>query len=458
VTDNIKNIHFIGIGGAGMAPLALHSKSLGFNVTGSDLISENFSQLNEAGIFPTAGHGTVPDETDLVVYSAAVREDNPEFKDALSKNIRTVKRAVFLGEITKNAHCVLVSGSHGKSTTTIMLGDMLNGLEPYESSVIAGGESASKNSNYYKGSSSHIVIEADEYDRSFLKLFPNDLIILNIDDDHMDIYGSIENLKAGFFELTSKLSENSILIFNLDDKYVSDVVKDSKARKAGFGIKDETGYNAKNIVFREFRTEFDLYKGSDLITRIKYSYSGFHNVYNMLASLSLLCEYGIKPEILSALSQKFGGVKRRNEIIFKNSDYILIDDYAHHPTEVINSLKNIRANHSGRIIALFQPHLFSRTKYHAIEFAKSFADADLIFISHIYPAREKADQGINSGIIYELMDQASKNKTFIAESFEPIYEKVKGIMKTGDLIVSIGAGEINKVLYRIKDGLVNGNA
>jgi UDP-N-acetylmuramate--alanine ligase len=455
--ENVKNIHFIGIGGAGMIPLALHSKKLGFNVTGSDLSSDNFAQLTASGIFPEKGHGTVPEETDLVVYSAAVKEENPELKDALSKNIRAVKRAVFLGEITKNAHCVLVSGSHGKSTTTVMLGDMLNGFEPYDSSVLAGGESAGRNSSYYNGSTSHIVIEADEYDRSFLKLYPNDLIILNIDDDHMDVYGTVEGLKAGFSELVAKLSENSILIYNKDDKDASEVAEKSTARKAWFGINDRSGYNARNLIFQNFTTGFDLFRNDICLCRIKYGYSGEHNVYNMLSVLSLLCEYGIKTDLLPSLALKFKGIRRRSEIIYKESGYILIDDYAHHPTEIKNSLKNIRANHTGRIIAMFQPHLFSRTKYHSADFAKSFDDADIVYISQIYPAREKAVPEISSLMIYDLMDENSKAKTTVTENFEPVYKSVKEKMREGDLIVSIGAGEINRILYKIKADLEKKN-
>ncbi len=447
-------IHFIGIGGAGMLPLAIHSKLKGFKVTGSDLNPENFHILRNEGIYPEKGHGQVENDVDLVVYSSAVKEDNSEFVSAKKNNIPLLKRAEFLGLITKESHAVLVSGSHGKSTTSTMLADMLNNYPEINATALIGAETVSMNSNYYKGTGDHIILEADEYDRSFLKMYPQDLIILNIDDDHMDIYGDIDGLKSCFGELISKLNGRSIMVYNGDDEATIQTVGSYEGKKVSFGIKNRCDYGASNIRFMDFHTEFDLIKKGQIIAKLKYFYSGMLNVYNMLASAALISEYGIEGEKIAELALYFKGVKRRQEIIYTDDDYTLIDDYGHHPSEVKNSLENLRLNHAGRMIVLFQPHLYSRTKYHSKAFAGSFHDADIVFISHIYPAREKFDPSVSSKNIYLDMNEEERKKTTVFDNFEDLYLVLEREIRPGDLVVSMGAGEINKILYRLKKELV----
>lgn len=445
------NIHFIGIGGAGMIPLAIHAKKLGNKVTGSDAVDENFAQLKRAGINPTKGHMTVPSGTELVVYSAAVTVENPELAHALGAGLTVMKRAQFLGEVTKEMHPILVSGSHGKSTTSVMLADMLNGLDTYNSPAIIGGEAVRKNSNYYEGSGDHIILEADEYDRSFLKLYPDDLIILNIDNDHMDIYGDMDGLKSCFSELAGKLSGGSFLVFNSDDENTVSVAEKAPGRKIPFGINNRTGYNAREIEFSGRGTEFKLFYRDEFISEVKFCYFGIHNVYNMLAALSLVSAYGLKKEKIRDLAGRFMGIKRRMENIYSDDDYILIDDYAHHPTEIKNILSAARKSHKGRIIAMFQPHLYSRTKYHAKDFARSFADASKVLISQIYPAREKHDPTVSSSMILENMSETESSKTEVFSNFTDLFGKLTVTVRPGDMVIAIGAGEINKLLYKLRD-------
>lgn len=447
------NIHFIGIGGAGMIPLALHAQKLGNKVTGSDAVDENFIQLKRSGINPIKGHRTVPSGTDLVVYSAAVTVENPELAHALSVGLPVMKRAEFLGEITKDMHSILVSGSHGKSTTSVMLTDMLNDLEPYNSPAIIGGEAVRKNSNYYEGSGDHIILEADEYDRSFLKLYPDDLIILNIDNDHMDIYGDMNGLKSCFSELAGKLSGGSLIVYNADDENAVSVSEKAPGRKVPFGINNRTGFNARNIEFSGKGTIFQLYHKDVFVSEVNFCYFGMHNVYNMLAALSLVCSYGIKSEMIKELAGRFMGIKRRMENIYSGNDFILIDDYAHHPTEIKNILSAARNSHSGRIIAMFQPHLYSRTKYHAKDFAKSFENASAVLISQIYPAREKHDPTVSSSMILDNMSENEAGKTQVFTNFDDLFTRLIEIAEPGDMIIAIGAGEINKVLYKFRDML-----
>ncbi|MDA3884825.1 MAG: UDP-N-acetylmuramate--L-alanine ligase [Candidatus Delongbacteria bacterium] len=449
-----KKIHFIGIGGAGMMPLAIHCKKLGYDVVGSDLLNDSFNILNQVGIFPIQGHTSKLEDVDIVIYSAAVKRDNYEYTLAKVKELELYKRAEFLGQLTKASHSILISGSHGKSTTSVMLADMLYKDPDFNITAIIGAESVRLNSNYYEGDDKYLIVEADEYDKSFLKMYPKDLIVLNIDNDHLDIYGDINGLIDGFKELISKLNEDSFLIHNADDDNIISAIENSQAKLISFGLNNDSKYKAINISYSNFGTEFDLMQNGIYLAKIEYTYSGKHNVYNMLSCLALLAEYGFTGEELKEMATNFKGLKRRQEIIYKDENIILMDDYAHHPTEVLNSLDNIRENHKGRIVVMFQPHLFSRTKEHLNEFAKCFEKADKIFISHIYPAREKFDPSITSKRIYDLMDDETKRKSEVYQSFEEIYERVSKKKKNGDLIVSMGAGDINKVIYKLKSSIV----
>lgn len=451
-SKNMK-LHFTGIGGAGMLPLALHAAALGCRVEGSDLSSENFHILERSSISPVKGHGSVSPDTDLLVYSAAVPADDPELVSAGNMNIPAVKRAVFLDMVTKDRHTVLVSGSHGKSTVTAMIADMMSGDE-IGAAAIVGAETVAAGSNYYPGEGRYMIVEADEYDRSFLRLHPKDLIVLNIDDDHMDIYGDLNGLKQAFSELASKLDKNSVLVYNGDDENSVSAVSGCAARKISFGFSPGCTFSAANIKYNDFRTSFDLVNNGKALCRIEYYYTGRLNVYNMLAAASYLSVCGIGGEKIKELALRFKGVKRRTEIIYRSSGYTLIDDYAHHPSEIKASLDNIRSNTEGRLIVMFQPHLYSRTKYHLEGFAKSFDKADLVYISHIYPAREKYDPSVASSAIFDKMDGKMKKRTKVFVSFDEVYGELSVSVRPGDVVVSMGAGEINKVLYRLREALL----
>jgi len=466
LNSGIKNIYFIGIGGAGMMPLAIHCKKLGYSISGSDLNDESFSQLNRHGILTNSEQNSDLTNIDIVVYSSAVGENNLEYITAKKKEISLYKRAELVGFLTKQSHSILIAGSHGKSTTTVMLSDILFNHENFRASSIIGAESISQNSNYYDGKEKYLIVEADEYDKSFLKMYPNDLIILNIDNDHLDIYKNINGLIKAFKQLVSKLDKNSLLVYNADDKNVIEAVSNVLCKKVSFGLKENISkyknikyYYAKNVVFENFTTVFDLfcdinYRDGSLGS-FKINSTGEHNLYNSLASIIYCLESNITPKEVIELSKSFIGLKRRNEIILKNEEYILIDDYAHHPTEVVNAIKSIKNNHTskGRLVVLFQPHLFSRTLDHYKEFAKSFDGVDKLYISHIYPARESNDGSITSNLIFDAMDNDIKDRTKVYNDFDDLYNDLITDTQKGDLILSLGAGEINKVLYKIKETL-----
>jgi len=454
--DNYKNIHFIGIGGAGMMPLAIHCRKLGMAVTGSDLRENSFPQLRKAGISPVCGHNPLPDELDLVIYSAAVKEDNCELKEARENDLVCMKRAEFLGLLTKDSEAILVAGSHGKSTTSVMLSDVMHNHPSFRASALIGAESISIGSNYYDGETKYFIVEADEYDRSFLKMYPSDLIVLNIDNDHLDIYGDIEGVIAAFRELCQKLDNSSLLVYNGDDNNVLKAVDSLPCLRVSFGIGDSCKYRAVNICYRNFTTSFDLLVNNEFVSQIKFLGTGSHYLYNLLSVLAMSLEKGITVTEFKDLILNFKGLKRRQEIIFEDDNYCLIDDYAHHSTEIKSSLKSVRENCSGRIVVIFQPHLYSRTKHQYRDFAESFENADLVLISHIYPAREAYDPEISSDMIWQAMTDENREKTKVFADFDSLYRTLLDTILPGDVLVSLGAGEINELLYRYRDEVING--
>ncbi|PID26651.1 MAG: UDP-N-acetylmuramate--L-alanine ligase [Candidatus Cloacimonadota bacterium] len=443
----LNNIYFTGIGGNGMIPLALHCKTIGLNVRGSDMSEDRFTYLLENGITPKLGHDGDIGNSDLLVYSAAVKDDNPDLIAAKEMGIPTMKRAQFLGEFTKNSFSIVVAGSHGKSTTSVMLSDLLN-LSGFSS--ITGACSSSQNSYYYRGSYDKLIVEGDEYDRSFLNFHPNNLIVLNIDNDHMDIYGNIENLKNSFLSLIDKLPEDGILFYNLDDEGIVSIVDRVKSRKIGFSLKNLGNNRMVNCKQLEDGVSFDLVIDGNLYRKFKAFTFGKYNYSNLLAAI--VCSYynGLSIDEIRERLLLYKGLKRRFELVL-DGVYRFIDDYAHHPTEIVSLLDNFK-DRKGDLVVVFQPHLYSRTREHYGEFAKSFKNCDKIFLAPIYGAREVSD-GTKSSIIYDAMESDIKKKCIVFNSLDSIKEKLKDILKPGDTLLTVGAGVAFKVAEDLKEDL-----
>lgn len=446
-----KRIHFIGIGGAGMTPLAIHCKRCGYEVSGSDLLIQSFKQLKIYGIEAYQGHKESLVDVDLVIYSAAVKETNPELKSARLNNIECIKRAEMLGLIANPVDNIVVSGSHGKSTTSVMLSEIFNRSEMYNSSALIGAEAIRPQSNYFSGNTASFIIEGDEYDRSFHKLTPESLIILNIDNDHLDIYGSLEGVIEGFEILCSKVKENGFILFNGDDGNCHKAVNGIQRQSFSFGFQRSNDFFVEKYSFTDGETKAVIRTNTGNSLEICYNGFGKHNLYNMLAAVSTAFLKGIPCEEIVLFSKEYQGLKRRQEIIYDNQ-FLLIDDYAHHPTEIKEILTSVKSSFPDRrIVVLFQPHLYSRTKDQAVDFARSFKNADKLFISHIYPAREERIPGVSSMLIKENMPENEQGKVSVYENFENLYSELEKETKTADIIIALGAGEINKMLYKLKE-------
>ncbi len=445
--EEYKNIHLIGIGGASMYSIAAMLKNDGKNVTGSDMsTSDNITYLEKLGIKITIGHNTNNlKDVDLVIYSAAIGDDDEELLYGRNNNIETIERAIFLGEYTKAyENLICISGTHGKSTTTAMISSIF--LEANLEPTIQIGASLQKiQGNYYIGDKKYFILEACEYVDSFLHFNPTDAIVLNIDNDHLDYFKNLDNIKDSFKKFTSKVPKNGNLILNIDDintKYLLN----NDSNIITYGIENKKAIvQARNIIFNDLVfPSFDVFYNNSFFENITLKVLGKHNILNALAAISLSISYKIDAICIKNALEEFRGVGRRFEYLGEYKGAYLFDDFAHHPTEIMatyNSAKSIKHNESW---AIFQSHTFSRTYEHMEEFADILAKFDYIIICDIYPAREKNIWNVKEDTLVNLINTKNKNVIHIS-SYEEIATYLKEKIKQNDLVITIGAGPINKV-------------
>jgi len=441
--ENVKKVHLIGIGGIGMSGIAEYLIKKKFIVTGSDLTSSLITKrLKKFGVEISEGHieNNLPDDAQLVIYTSALSEDNAELLKAKRLNKKLIKRAEALGDIVNDKFVIAVSGTHGKTTTTSMIAKVLldNKFDP---TIFVGG-----NLEFLDGGSSRIgkseiaVVEADEYDRSFHQLQANIAVITNIDAEHLDIYKDIEDIKDSFKKFMDNSKKNVKVIICGDDINAVEVAKEIK-NKVTYGFKKKNDYVIEDISYGKKAVSFII---DDNEVRLRIL--GKHNILNSTAAFLVAKELMIGGDRFNESIKTFYGVKRRLELKLTN-DIKVYDDYAHHPTEVEVTLDAIRKNHKGRIITVFQPHLYSRTKNFYKEFGKAFAGTDLLYLTKIYPAREKEIEGVTSGMILSEYNKAGKEGRYI-EDKEMLLNELDSIKQAGDVIIFQGAGDITELCER----------
>ena len=447
-----KNIHMIGIGGTSMSGIAEILKKWGFNITGSDTqASDVTNKLIESGINVVIGHDpSLVAGADLVVYSAAIRPDDVELVSAHELNIPTVERKDILGEITKGfRNTICVSGTHGKSTTTSMV-SMCFLQAKKDPTIQVGAVLDEIGGNYRVGNSENFIIEACEYSESFLSFYPKAEIILNIDNDHLDYYKSIDNIIAAFIKYIKLLPDDGILVYNADDEHCAHFSQYTKAKSLTFGInKLNANYVAKNISYdKNGYASFDVYHNNVFYKTFKLSVPGKHNVYNALACIALCDEFVLDKGDIKEGLQKYTGVKRRFEYLGEVNGAKVYDDYGHHPTEILavaNALKKKKYNHSW---VIFQPHTYSRTKALLDDFARCLTNFDNIIVTDIYAARETNTYGISSRDIVNKIDSLGR-KAYYIPNFDDIVDFIKRNAKENDVIITQGAGTITKVGHKL---------
>ena len=440
----IKKIHFIGIGGIGMSGMAELLIQLGYLVSGSDLNENDRTRaLKKMGLKVNIGHNEDNvREANLVVFSSAVNQENVEIKAAKSMNIPVIRRAEMLAELIRvKPISIGVSGTHGKTTTCSLIGSVFHNAK-LDPTIAIGGIVKSFGTNAISGKGDIIVVEADEYDKTFLSLKPMIAIINNIEEEHLDCYKNLKDLKNAFEVFSNNIPFYGFVVVNQDDTNISKIIKNIKRPVITYGLKENADYNAKNISFNMNRTQFDLYHKNNKIDIIDLSIPGHHNVYNALCSIAVSMELGIPLKIIKKSLSNFKGVKRRFDIRYNNRNKIYIDDYAHHPTEVqatINAIKNGWPNK--KIISIFQPHLYSRTKHFYKEFASSLLDSHKIILLDIYGAREDKVKGVTSKLIQNQIRELG-NPNCILVKKENLIQELSKIYSQGEVIVTMGAGDL----------------
>ncbi len=444
-----KTIHMIGIGGVSMSGIAAILKNWGFTVTGSDTSdSENLNILRQKGIKVVIGHNLQDvAHADIVVYSAAVKQDDPEMLEAKKLHIPTIERADFLGDITRcYQDTICVSGTHGKTTTTSMIS--LCFLEALlDPSIQVGAYLKQLNGNYKVGNSEHFILEACEYVESFLKFTPKAEIILNIDNDHLDYFKTFEKIKKAFINYVKLLPNDGILIVNADDQNCLDLISFTQATTITYGIENKTAdFYAENITFDEDAfPAFDVYHQGNFFSHVKLSVPGIHNILNALSCIALCTKYGIEKNTIQSALLKFTGAHRRFEFKGKiKTNVSVYDDYGHHPTEILATAKSLSHKSYHNSWVVFQPHTYSRTKNLLADFAKSLLSFDHVIILDIYAAREKNTYDISSNDLVKKLMSMGKEAKYIPD-FNKCVSYLKDNVKENDIVLTLGAGTVTEI-------------
>ncbi len=443
--STVKRLHFVGIGGIGMSGIAEILLNEGFDVSGSDIAkSENTDYLEKLGIKIYIGHNEKNIEgAEVVVYSSAVNpNENPETIAASQKNIPLLRRAEMLAEVSRLKYNIAISGTHGKTTTTSMIGLILikAGLDP---TVIVGGRLRDfGGTNARLGKGEWTVVEADEFDRSFLQLFPTIAVVNNIEAEHLDIYKDMNDLTETFAQFANKVPFYGFIALGIDDPGVKSIYAKVNKKIRTYGFSRNCDVRAERIIYENRQVRAIIFEDNVELGEVTINVPGEHNLKNALAAITVARGLNIEFEVINSALQEFKGVFRRFDIKGEKDGVLYVDDYAHHPTEVKAVLKAARNSWNRRIVAAFQPHTYTRTMHLHEQFAASFDDADVIIITDVYPAREQPIEGITGKLIADgAMKYGHKNVLYIP-TLDELRRQLSDILKDGDVFITIGAGNI----------------
>ncbi|QCT01971.1 UDP-N-acetylmuramate--L-alanine ligase [Paenibacillus algicola] len=442
-----EHVHFIGIGGYGMSAIARVMLEMGYKVTGSDVASQELTEkLAAKGAQIYIGHTAEQIQgADLVVYSTALSRDNVERVAAEEQNIPVLHRAQMLARLLNERKGIAVAGAHGKTTTSSMISTVLEdcGVDP---TFIIGGEIMNVGTNAKAGQGEYVVAEADESDGSFLQYYPWLGVVLNIEADHLENYdGDFNQLKAAYVQFLSQIREDGTAVVCADDENIRAILPELKYQATTYGIHHDAEYSARDLVLGDRQVSFTMLHGEEVMGTIRLSVPGKHNVYNAMATVITCMKAGVPFEEIAQSIIKFNGAKRRFQVLGEINDILVIDDYAHHPTEIEATISAAKAT-GKRIVAVFQPQRYSRTFFLLDAFSRAFGDADEVIITDIYaPAGEKQIEGITSAKLAELIVQNSNAGARYLSTKDEVLEDLKGRVAPGDLVLTMGAGDIWKV-------------
>ncbi|KRQ86697.1 UDP-N-acetylmuramate--L-alanine ligase [Caloramator mitchellensis] len=444
--DVNKKVHFIGIGGISMSALAEILLEYGYNVSGSDRASSHLTdKLSTMGAKIFIGHAAENiGDADIVVYTAAVKDDNPELIAAREKNLIIYDRAEFLGQIMKRyKKGIAIAGTHGKTTTTSLVSLMLLNAN-LDATLMVGGEVDAIGGNVKVGKSDYFVTEACEYKESFLKFYPYIGVILNVDADHLDYYRDINHIKDAFLKFGKLIPKEGLAVGCADDSNVLEIFEKLDCNKLTYGIK-KGDFRAENISYDERGcASFTATLNGSFYGEFKLSIPGEHNVLNSLATIACGHFLGIDLETIRKSLEDFKGTHRRFEKKGEKNGVVVVDDYAHHPAEIIATLKAAKNYPHNKIYCVFQPHTYTRTYSLFKEFSEAFYNVDELILADIYAAREKDTGLVSSKMLSDAIEKNGVKSTYI-QSFEEIVEYLKTVLNPGDLLITMGAGDVYKV-------------
>ncbi len=452
----IKHIHFVGIGGIGMSGIAEVLLNLGYQVTGSDLKeSDTTERLRSLGAVISIGHKSENiDSPHVVVVSSAVKKDNPEVVVAQERKIPVIPRAEMLAELMRLKYGIAIAGAHGKTTTTSMVATVLaaGGIDP---TVVIGGKLNSLGSNAKLGQGDFLVAEADESDGSFLKLSPTIAVVTNIDEEHLDFYKDINEIKRAFLTFINKIPFYGVAILCLDERHIQSLIPSIEKRYITYGMSTQADYQAGDISLFPLGSRYRvLYRGEDL-GWFELSVPGLHNVNNSLAAVAVARELDVDTEVIRRALKEFSGVQRRFQIKGEAKGIMIIDDYGHHPTEIRATLAAAKAGLGRRVVSVFQPHRYTRTERLLEEFFTAFNQADEVIVMDIYAAGEPSIEGISGRVVCEGIRRHGHRDAEYIPDRNALIERLVGRLREGDALLTLGAGDVWKVgeavLERLKE-------
>lgn len=443
---NFNKVHMVGIGGIGMSGIAEVLLAMNFKVSGSDRsLSEITDRLQSLGAEIYEGHSEENiKDADVVVYSSAVTMDNVEIQEAIRRKIPVIKRSEMLAELMRLKYGIGIAGTHGKTTTTSMVGLVM--LEAgFDPTVIVGGKlSGLGGTNARLGHGDFIIVEADEFDRSFLQLTPVIAAITTLEKEHLDIYKDLEDIKSAFVEFANKVPFYGFVVLCLDEEGLREILPGINRKVITYGLSAQADVRAYDVSFHQTTSKFKVKYFGQMLGELELNVPGIHNVKNSLVALTIARELGVDFDVIKSTLKKFSGVYRRFEIKAEVNGIMVVDDYAHHPTEVSATLSAIRTGWDRRIIAVFQPHLYTRTRDFYNDFAKSFLDSDVFICTDIYPAREVPIQGITGQLITDAAEKFGHKNVLYVPDKKDITDTLLKIVQPGDVVVTMGAGDIWK--------------
>ena len=459
--SGLSQAHFVGIGGAGMSGIAEVLSDYELEVTGSDLtLSETTERLEKLGVEIRRGHAAENIAgAQLVVISSAVPPDNVEVVAARERGIPVVRRAEMLSELMRLKYGIAVAGTHGKTTTTSLIGTVLTevGLDP---TVIVGGRLRVTGTGARRGQSDYLVAEADEFDRSFLRLAPVLAVVTSIDEDHLDTYGDMEAVEDAFVTFADRVPFFGRVILCLDDRRIQALLpRLAERRLMTYGLSPQADLVARDLDLQAWKSSFtvELAEGGERRTlgRVELPMPGVHNVRNALAALGVGLSLEVEFDDLARAMARFGGVHRRFEQVGAWRGAVVVDDYAHHPTEVEAALKAARqACPKGQIHAVFQPHLYSRTRQLADEFGRALLSADHALVTDVYGSREEPEVGVDGTLVVEAAKASGHRRVESCPDWRDAPAKLEGTVAGGDLVLTLGAGDV----YRLAETLAGEEA